>query len=503
MVTKVAEQKSKRALPSTERAAKGLSLNALLKSAVPLVKNNAEECVIKAYNPDLQTKGGMPAVRAKVVNMLKRGHEQHTVTVIGLDKDIHTIAKQKRIQVDCTCVTGDTKVLTSGGWKRIIDIAEPLDLNTSYTTEYVVNGTKYLGTAPFYTGRKPVWTIQASNGRHIEATEDHKFLVYKSCTGAEKVWRKLKNLRVGDRLCVDSFLNSEIDKNSTAFYEGLFLGVLMGDGTIDKNTGSADLHLWGHKKELLELVSRAGVVSKVKELTLTAGRNKSGIRVAFNNRAKEIISRYDFRNKVGVNLTDPSMIMGYISGLVGTDGTITKTIAIVGGLPYLKQLQEYMQGLGFGSATIHKTASVGQETNIASRKKDLYGLRVCYSDLYSLKESLVLTKHNEARMNKLLSTVKNRVRRSAATVQNIVYSGRKDVYDINVPGRKRFNANGFIVHNCEFFLYRSEYALWTWGAAKIKRSNGQPATVTNPGNHPLGGCKHIYAVLKLIKQRGD
>lgn len=51
--------------------------------------------------------------------------------------------------------------------------------------------------------------------------------------------------------------------------------------------------------------------------------------------------------------------------------------------------------------------------------------------------------------------------------------------------------------SCEFFLYYSEYALWTWGAANIIYSNGQPAHVRNPGNHPIL-CKHLVQVLNTI-----
>lgn len=56
--------------------------------------------------------------------------------------------------------------------------------------------------------------------------------------------------------------------------------------------------------------------------------------------------------------------------------------------------------------------------------------------------------------------------------------------------------------SCEFFMYYSEYALWTWGASNIKHSNGQPAVVRNPGNHPVL-CKHLVRALVEIKQQGD
>lgn len=56
--------------------------------------------------------------------------------------------------------------------------------------------------------------------------------------------------------------------------------------------------------------------------------------------------------------------------------------------------------------------------------------------------------------------------------------------------------------DCEFFLFYCEYALSTWGAARIKYSNGEPAVVRNPGNVPLV-CRHLVPVLRLIRERGD
>jgi hypothetical protein len=55
--------------------------------------------------------------------------------------------------------------------------------------------------------------------------------------------------------------------------------------------------------------------------------------------------------------------------------------------------------------------------------------------------------------------------------------------------------------DCGFFVFTCEYALWTWGAAKIKRCNGEPAVVKNPQNVPLV-CKHLVVLLRAIKEKG-
>ena len=55
--------------------------------------------------------------------------------------------------------------------------------------------------------------------------------------------------------------------------------------------------------------------------------------------------------------------------------------------------------------------------------------------------------------------------------------------------------------DCGFHTFYCEYALWTHGASRIRRSNGQPAVVTNPGNIPML-CKHLFQALKTIKEKG-
>jgi hypothetical protein len=67
-----------------------------------------------------------------------------------------------------------------------------------------------------------------------------------------------------------------------------------------------------------------------------------------------------------------------------------------------------------------------------------------------------------------------------------------------VSSQKRVNVSC----SCEDFCFTWEYALWTWGAAKIKYCNGEPAVVKNPGNYP-GMCKHLTKVAKLVLERKD
>lgn len=56
--------------------------------------------------------------------------------------------------------------------------------------------------------------------------------------------------------------------------------------------------------------------------------------------------------------------------------------------------------------------------------------------------------------------------------------------------------------DCADYCFTWEYANYTWGASKIIYSNGDPAVVKNPANHP-GACKHLVVLMKTIQSRKD
>lgn len=81
--------------------------------------------------------------------------------------------------------------------------------------------------------------------------------------------------------------------------------------------------------------------------------------------------------------------------------------------------------------------------------------------------------------------------------------GHKVTISSRALTKKIYDAPKVLVDcDCSFFLYYNEYALSTWGAAKIRRSNGEPALVKNPSNIPFC-CKHLYAVGAKIFQKKD
>jgi hypothetical protein len=194
--------------------------------------------------------------------------------------------------------------------------------------------------------------------------------------------------------------------------------------------------------------------------------------------------------------------MGYVSGLMVTDGTIYSKVTkkctynhmSISGGEYLKELQDYLIEYGYANASLCISRKTGTKTNYGAATKDMYLLNLSNRCARLIARNLQLTTAKQHKLQKIVES-KGQNRTCTTKITDIVYAGKQLVYDITVPEVKRFVANGVIVHNCEWFMFYCEYALSKWGAANIRYSNGEPAHTTNPSNYPLV-CKHIYALGK-------
>lgn len=150
-------------------------------------------------------------------------------------------------------------------------------------------------------------------------------------------------------------------------------------------------------------------------------------------------------------------------------------------------------------------AKVATQTRATTRTERgltlAYLLKKCPPLIRHESRDVVLKSYNPKRKTRggaiaCTSTTFSMNSRSGKTHKVTVVSLDKDAKKLSTASKVRVECD------CENFMYYWEYALSTWGAAKIKFSNGEPATVTNPGNYP-GVCKHVYKVLRTIYDRGD
>lgn len=345
------------------------------------------------------------------------------------------------------CLVGETKVLTSNGWQTIFELARPRD-RKNFPILYQVNGEYYKGSTPYYTGHKSVYQVNLHNGQHITGTREHKLLTYEYKSPGNhryvECWKQIGDLKPGDKVTINSYQPPEIAK-TTEFYEALFIGALMGDGTVRVRSANnheyPEIVLFGKKRRLLRQLEKAGVVKH------SYPRGDGGIFVLLNHRAKELLHQYKFQNKKSVQITNLTQFCGYLSGLIATDGNVSTDINIGGG-EYLYQVLDWLLQYGCAHGRIRVAAIKGAPSGDGELTKDHYSLHFGKTDCRKLLPNLWLRKDQRRKLTKLLG-LKSLQKLPFTKVVDVKYVGRRDVYDIAVPKIHRFIANGVVAHNCE------------------------------------------------------
>lgn len=490
-----------RQLPSTPNTIKGMTLRQLIKATPRIFINNAVD--VEAARVDMKkTKTGRPVISGRMVthdpwrkDRVRRVHEAY---IVGMgDEPSVPVNRHKKVLVQCSCLTGDTKVLTDKGWQTIFEIAQPFTPE-HYPLNYNIKGEMYAGSAPFYTGMKKVWKVQLSNGLSVTGTKDHRFLQHVAL-GNRKTredWTELRDLQVGDCLLTNAFDPGKVERTAD-YWEAFFIGVLQGDGTVFAS-GRPNLKVYGNKHGIISRLIKSDLVKNVSEVEGCEATN-----VQFTHRAIELAARYQFQNKRSVKLDTLEQTMGYLSGLIATDGSTYANgdILIRGGKEYLEQLAWKLMEYGYAQFTFYRERAAGVTTNVigagsteAKSTKELWALRI--SNQCNILQNVALSRYHRGRIER--AAVKPR--KPWVKIQSITYAGKQHVYDITVPGPHRFAANGVIAHNCENFVYVFEYANATMGASRLIYCNGQPPHYTNPGFAP-GLCKHLVALAKIAIER--
>jgi hypothetical protein len=488
-----------RQLPETAASKKGMSLRQLIRATPKLFINNAVDVEAKKVTK-LKTKTLRPCIKGAMVtydlwrkDRVRRVHETY---IIGMDEDLSKpVNRHRKVLVQCSCLTGDTKVLTDKGWQTIFEIAQP-HTPDYFPLKYNIKGELFAGSAPFYTGMKSVYTLQFSNGQSITATKDHKFLKHVPL-GNRKVredWVELRDLQVGDCLLTNAFDPGKVERTEE-YWEAFFIGVMQGDGTVFAS-GRMNLKLYGDKDVILNRLIKNGLV---KDIAPVKGRD--AINVQLTHRAIELGARYQFENKKSVKLDSLTKTMGYLSGLVATDGTTYANgdILLRGAKEYLEQLQWKLMEYGYTQTTFYRERAAGVGVNVVggkrlTSKKELWALRI--SNQCNILPNVALSKYHRERIERVVV----KPRKPWVKIQSITYAAKQHVYDITVPGPHRFAANGVIAHNCENFVYVFEYANASVGASRLIYSNGEPPNFTNPRLAP-GCCKHIIALAKVAIEK--
>ncbi|MDE1906730.1 MAG: hypothetical protein KGH75_09820, partial [Rhodospirillales bacterium] len=343
------------------------------------------------------------------------------------------------------CLTGDTKVLTDKGWKTIFELSGPKDKNNLSVT-YMIEGKPYKGTNSYLTGHQPCYKVDFTNGLCLRGTKEHRILVYRkkrpSDTSAKlRKWVEIGNLKIGDKVVLNTTPVPKIDKG-IEFYEGFFLGALMGDG----GKGNAiDITLYGEKRnaDFIDCLKLAGVIKTIKV-------GKKSTHITFNYRAHELIAKSKYQHKVSCTPTSLEQWHGYLSGLTATDGQGGATIHMWGRKTFMTEIMDFLLANGYPHSVLELKAKKGSKSNLGIYRHDMYELRVGPTSARRLAPNMFFRKKHKKSVDKFLAKKTKYENKLAYTkIKSIHNIKSQPVYDITVPGQKRFVANGIIAHNSE------------------------------------------------------
>ena len=374
-----------------------------------------------------------------------------------------------RIEATNPCITSNTWVMTEEGPKKVAEL-----VGKSFIA--IVNGEKWKASDKgfFQTGIKPVYKLKAREGFELCLTKDHSIMKAKKMTRykIETEWVRTGNLKPGDKIIMNNHRNGNVWKGKYSIKEGYLIGLLLGDGTIKKD--KVILSSWGEGEGPRAVRSLAYAYAE----TLPHRSDFSGwIRVK---------GRAEYRMSLGIlkklarelglkpgkkSIADlmekasSEFCKGVLKGLFDTDGSAQgsqiKGVSIrlaQSNLAILKAVQRMLLRFGIFSKIYENRRAKGfsklpngkgrvkeylhkpQHELVISNENILYfNQRIGFEDLTKKK-----------RLEKAISCYRRKMNRERfiATVEEVTLQNEEPVYDVKVPGKNSFDANGFYVHNC-------------------------------------------------------
>ncbi len=405
------------------------------------------------------------------------------------------------------CVSGDTRLATQWGLVKAKELYEKGELIIATFDKRTDGNWKKYGVSTaqclkmFKTKENAdIYEVATKEGYKIKATDWHEFyraVPSKVVNGyaidykIEKV--KLSDLKPGDKLLIQS---GEGQFGAEGYYElGLITGLIAGDGTfVEKGKyTSACIDLYNHDIELSEKVLSA--IDYILERDYTSPNNRTytntlprvfnhtenSKKVRFaNQRLAKVLERYGFTKDNKLRVPEfvfrgtKETVVGYLQGLFTADATINEirnekisTFSIQLASKSRKLLEEIQMLLtNFGiKSSISKMRDYekGHFKYITKDSKErtydskpLYRLLINGNNAVRFVEEVgFLGKKQE----KALSVLKEREEkgypkysrkseRFFATIEEINYVGKEDVYDTTQLYNHSLIFNGIVTGNC-------------------------------------------------------
>ena len=356
------------------------------------------------------------------------------------------------------CFTKDTLVLTSTGYKNIIDV-EIGDLVLTHTNTYKKVTNK------FDQGKKEIWNVKSPIFDDLKTTENHRFYVESKIDGdknnlTEPYWKECKDLTSNDYLGVAINQNSIIPKwdgidfkwgdgrktrhkNELSKYMDnndfwWLIGRYIGDGWMRHQSGIIICCTNKNDKELIDISER------LERLEINANVVRDGSTYKIHLPKKEIglfveqFGKYAHGKRLNNTILDlpVNLLESFIEGYFSADGHTLKS--------GLKRFTSVSRELIYGIAQcISKVYKVPYSIYKTERPSTC----IIENRVVNQKDTYQVTfKAEEIKRNKIFYN-NGYVWSKIIDVKNTLTND--SVYDIEVDADHSFTANGCIAHNCQ------------------------------------------------------
>jgi len=383
------------------------------------------------------------------------------------------VSNSDRINATNPCVTGDTLVATSEGYRRIRDLVGK--------TVNVIdgNGRESLVTEIFPTGRKDIYELKTKSGFTLKLTADHKVFT------ANRGDVSAKDLTQEDVVLLEK---PGFGKEQVPIGMAEMIGAAVGDGCVVESHGQRSMFitLAPEEAEVAEYLNTVLNAQKIMVAvdgrgaqqnnigsagtTLRLGTSTPGIVDMLEDYAvlDEFSHQKRFTDRVfGL---DKKSQAAALRGLFTTDGTVanysdkSQYISLDSTSPeMLKQVQLMLLGFGI-KAKLYENRRAGKTTSMLPDGKGgmkEYQVREMYSLRISRRGRIIFEKEIGFLLGSKKADTLREINNKVTTysddlkdeVKSITYIGAEDVFDLTEPNTNHFVANGMVVHNCSEFVF--------------------------------------------------
>ena len=381
-----------------------------------------------------------------------------------------------------TCLTGETKILTENGLKRIDECNNETVLSYFSDDKNLIKKPTFVKSELINNGEKEVYSISFLNSRKITATKDHLFLIRtgrkQSIKSDTYEWRKLENIKKGDNIVLpanDVLPGYDINIKINVDDEYAVAGWMIGDGwqrAVKENNNDTITLNYGvcfgkyddyAKDKMIPILNNIQQTQQsICKRSIKEYSDKKGTTCWQTKQysfAKYFKDKYGFEEHLGpakiipnkIHNSSPNMKASFLSGLFSADGTVFiqshfNISLSSASIELLYEVQEMLRCFGIHSKV--------QYSYIKSRDRSqgnviIHGIQNIKRFLKYIGFTLSPTK--QEKLEKGINTFnyeRNRSINEYITVSNIEYAGKQQVYDLHVPETHNFITNGVISHNC-------------------------------------------------------